>query len=164
MQVGMVLPLQPVINEFNTITTIPELSPILNAMYSKLSALAKLGETAPDFTLVNNEGLRVSLSDFRGKMILLYFWSNIGENDIKLYHSIEELEQKYRDKDLVVIKIFCHPDTEYWRKILKENKWIVENPIINSYILNSLIFIKDFKFAPITGKILGYDFLIWKSY
>lgn len=45
-------------------------------------------------------------------------------------------------------------------QILKENKWIVENPIINSYSLNSLIFIKDFKFAPITGKILGYDFLI----
>jgi len=45
-------------------------------------------------------------------------------------------------------------------QILKENKWIVENPVINSYSLNSLIFIKDFKFAPITGKILGYDFLI----
>jgi len=45
-------------------------------------------------------------------------------------------------------------------QILKENKWIAENPMIRTYSLNELIFIKDFKFAPIARKTLGCDFLI----
>jgi DNA-binding MarR family transcriptional regulator len=47
-------------------------------------------------------------------------------------------------------------------QILKENKWIVKDPIIKTYGLNSLIFIKDFKFAPITHKIVGSDTWIKK--
>ena len=43
--------------------------------------------------------------------------------------------------------------------ILKENKWIAEDPIIRTYGLNTTTFIKDFKFAPITHKIVGSD--VW---
>jgi cytochrome oxidase Cu insertion factor (SCO1/SenC/PrrC family) len=32
-------------------------------------------ETAPDFTLESLAGKRVSLSDFRGRAVLLYFWA-----------------------------------------------------------------------------------------
>jgi DNA-binding MarR family transcriptional regulator len=42
-------------------------------------------------------------------------------------------------------------------QILKENKWIAENPIIRTHSLNELIFIKDFKFAPISKKIINCD-------
>jgi len=45
-------------------------------------------------------------------------------------------------------------------QVLKENKWIAEYPTIRTYSLSELIFIKDFKFAPIARKILGCDFLI----
>jgi DNA-binding MarR family transcriptional regulator len=43
---------------------------------------------------------------------------------------------------------------------LKENSWIAENPTIRTYSLNEMVFIKDFKFAPITRKILNYELLI----
>jgi thioredoxin-dependent peroxiredoxin len=33
-----------------------------------------IGEMAPDFELLNDEGKRVKLSDFRGKKVLLYFY------------------------------------------------------------------------------------------
>lgn len=42
-------------------------------------------------------------------------------------------------------------------QILKENKWIATDPTIRTYGLNTLVFIKDFKFAPITHKIVGCD-------
>jgi DNA-binding MarR family transcriptional regulator len=47
-------------------------------------------------------------------------------------------------------------------QILKENKWIAEDPVIRTYGLNTMVFIKDFKFAPITHKIVGCDFWVKK--
>jgi len=46
--------------------------------------------------------------------------------------------------------------------ILKGNRWIAEDPTIRTYGLNTLVFIKDFKFAPITQKIIGCDFWVKK--
>jgi DNA-binding CsgD family transcriptional regulator len=46
--------------------------------------------------------------------------------------------------------------------ILKENHWIAQDPIIKSYGLNTMVFIKDFKFAPIASKIVGCDFWVKK--
>lgn len=34
-----------------------------------------IGETAPDFTLENLEGEKVSLSDYKGKIVLINFWA-----------------------------------------------------------------------------------------
>ena len=47
-------------------------------------------------------------------------------------------------------------------QILKENSWIAEDPNIKTYSLNSMVFIKDFKFAPICRKIVGCDFWVKK--
>ena len=44
--------------------------------------------------------------------------------------------------------------------MLKENKWIAKDPLIRTYGLNTLVFIKDFKFAPIARNILGCDLMI----
>jgi len=44
--------------------------------------------------------------------------------------------------------------------ILKENKWIAVDPLVQSYGLSTLIFIKDFKFAPIAKKITGCNLLM----
>lgn len=42
-------------------------------------------------------------------------------------------------------------------KILKQNKWIADDPIIRTYGLNTLVYIKDFMFAPITQKMVECD-------
>ncbi len=42
-------------------------------------------------------------------------------------------------------------------KILKENKWIATDPVIRTYGLHTLVYIKDFMFAPITQKMIGCD-------
>ena len=47
-------------------------------------------------------------------------------------------------------------------RILKENKWISTDPIIRTYGLNTLIYLKEFKFAPITNKIVGCDYWVKK--
>jgi len=47
-------------------------------------------------------------------------------------------------------------------QVLKENQWIAEDPIVRTYGLNTMVFIKDFKFAPIASKIVGCDFWVKK--
>ena len=47
-------------------------------------------------------------------------------------------------------------------QVLKENQWIAEEPIIRTYSLSSMAFLKDFKFAPIASKIMGCDFWVKK--
>jgi len=47
-------------------------------------------------------------------------------------------------------------------QVLKENQWIAEDPITRTYSLSSMIFIKDFKFAPFASKIVGCDFWVKK--
>ena len=46
--------------------------------------------------------------------------------------------------------------------LLKQNQWIAEDPITRTYSLSSMIFIKDFKFAPFASKIVGCDFWVKK--
>src|SRR5216117_169181 len=38
------------------------------------SAALKVGQKAPDFTVLNDQGQKVKLSDFRGKKVVLYFY------------------------------------------------------------------------------------------
>ena len=60
---------------------------------------------APDFTLKDLSGNSVSLHQYRGKVVLLDFWATWC---LPCRHSIPELvelQDKYRDKGLVVIGI-----------------------------------------------------------
>ena len=42
---------------------------------SDVAAEIKVGDTAPDFNLKDQDQKDVKLSDYRGKVVLLYFWS-----------------------------------------------------------------------------------------
>jgi hypothetical protein len=42
-------------------------------------------------------------------------------------------------------------------RILKENKWISVDPVIRTYGLHTLVYIKDFIFSPITQKMVECD-------
>ena len=36
--------------------------------------MLKIGDQAPDFTLINDTGSKVSLTDFKGKRVVLFFF------------------------------------------------------------------------------------------
>jgi len=78
---------------------------------------------APDFTLKDENGKSVSLSDFKGKVIYLDFWG-VGcvpcRYDIKNY--VPTLHAKYHDKNIVFINICVDVNEKGWKKTLYEIK------------------------------------------
>jgi peroxiredoxin len=77
------------------------------------------GETAPDFTLRNQDGEDVSLSDFRGKKLLLVFYpfdfSQVCSDQLSVYQEVKpEIEAK--GVEMVGISV----DSPYAHKAFQE--------------------------------------------
>ena len=69
------------------------------------SAKIKEGENAPNFTLKNLKGKDVSLSEFRGKFVLINFWATwCGPCKIEM-PSLESLYQKFKNKNFAMLAI-----------------------------------------------------------
>jgi len=90
---------------------------------------------------------------------------DMDENESALLMSDSTIFMASRMFEAVDISVYrdyddYKKDKNRLMQVLKENKWIAEDPLILSYGLNTLFFIKDFKFAPITKKITGCDLLI----
>lgn len=60
-----------------------------------------LGSTFPDISLPDVDGRQVSLNDFRGKAILLSFWSCYTDTCFTSVRVIEELIREYSSRGLV---------------------------------------------------------------
>ena len=89
------------------------------------------GETeAPNFTLKNLDGKDVSLTDFRGKWVILDFWGSWCPWCIKGFPELKEAYEKY-DGRLEIIGIDCNESEEAWRAGVEkyELPWVhVYNP------------------------------------
>jgi len=64
-----------------------------------------IGEIAPDFTLENMQGEKVSLSQFRGKVVLINFWATWCPPCRAEMPSMEVLHQTFEDDGLVLLAI-----------------------------------------------------------
>jgi len=64
-----------------------------------------IGKPAPSFTLQDLNGKQVSLSDFKGKVVLLDFWATWCGPCVRTIPHLDALHKKYKDQGLVVIGI-----------------------------------------------------------
>lgn len=60
---------------------------------------------APDFTLLNPDGRRVSLKDFRGKVVFLNFWATWCESCRDEMPSMERLYGEFKSKGLEIVAV-----------------------------------------------------------
>ncbi len=77
-------------------------------------AILKEGSKAPDFSMPSTPDQRVSLSEFRGKNVVLVFypadWSPVCGDQLALYNEVLPLIQKHNAQVLAVSVdgIWCH--------------------------------------------------------
>jgi peroxiredoxin len=80
-------------------------------------ALGALPTKAPDFTAQDHTGRMVSLSDYRGKVVLVRFWASWCETCKAEQPSLEDLAGS-RAGDLVVLSLASDADWDLVRKKL----------------------------------------------
>lgn len=96
-------------------------------MAEKINKSDKLvaGQSAPQFTLEDVAGKKVSLTDFKGKNVLLVFWNRyfVPFETFALY--MRRAEKRLKDKNTVVVGI-SYDDDATWRTSAAENfpEWI----------------------------------------
>jgi len=86
---------------------------------------------APDFTLPDPRGKKVSLQDFRGKVVFLNFWATWCESCREEMPSMERLYQEYKGKGLEIVAVNVkdkRPDALAFVKELKLNYPVLMDP------------------------------------
>lgn len=85
----------------------------------RMEALQSGNVDAPVFTLKNPEGKDVSLSDFKGKWVILDFWGSWCPWCIKGFPALKEAYSKY-DGKVEIIGVDCRDSEDAWRKALEK--------------------------------------------
>lgn len=75
---------------------------------------------APHFTLPNLEGKRVSLKDFRGKLLLLNFWASWCIPCREEMPAIERLYQRYKNQGFVILGVNVKDDKKSALSFVRE--------------------------------------------
>jgi len=123
---------------------------------------ARVGESAPDFQLQNLDGQTVSLSDLRGKPMLINFWAIRCPDCRSEMPYIQEIYEEWSDKGLVVLAINIgesHSQVENFMKsqrlsftVLLDTKQNVAQKYNFQYIPTTFFIDKD---GIIQDKLIG---------
>ncbi|MBI1306447.1 MAG: redoxin domain-containing protein [Bacteroidetes bacterium] len=87
-----------------------------------LSLLVKLKSeplAAPDFSLMSITGEEVSLHDFLGKIVYLYFWSTTCAPCVKEFPFAAELQSKFAKEDVIFLYVALESDREKVKKFVE---------------------------------------------
>lgn len=127
---------------------------IKNSVYTKtlierIELLRKLqaGMPAPEFTQNNTVGKPVSLTDFRGKYLLIDFWASWCGPCRRANPTVVKVYKKYSKKNFTVLGISMDDNKENWLKAIEDDGLIWEqvstlegwkNPVGKLYGVNSI--------------------------
>jgi peroxiredoxin len=106
------------------------------------------GNTAPGFSLVNEKGEKISLHDFKCKVVYLDFWGvGYGPCIYEIKEHLPSFYDKYKNRDFIILNFCVDTNTEKWRKALLKYKpkginliaegW-TDHPVCQAYFVNGI--------------------------
>lgn len=78
-----------------------------------------IGKPAPDFSLQDSDH-KVSLSDFRGKIVVLNFFATWCPPCVEEMPSLVQMDQRLKDKGVAVVGVSIDVDARAYHKFLKD--------------------------------------------
>lgn len=75
---------------------------------------------APDFTIKDRSGSKIHLSDFKGKVVLINFWTSTN-TDCRLFQKeLRDLYDQYHSRGLEMIQVGMDTDQAQWIRSIQE--------------------------------------------
>ena len=100
------------------------------------------GRPAPEFTLARRDGSLLSLSDFRGKVVVLDFWASWCKPCRASFPWVREFYKEYKDKGVEIIGMSIDSNRASWEKALDEEQlpWpqVIDETVKGSYRVGEL--------------------------
>ena len=87
-----------------------------------LSAQVKVGQPAPEISLPNAKGDTLTLSSFKGKVVLIDFWASWCRPCRESNPHVVKLYEKYKDKGFEVFGVSIDNNKSSWLKAVKRDK------------------------------------------
>jgi thiol-disulfide isomerase/thioredoxin len=110
---------------FEKYTFVPAVKKKYDQVYEQfIGDTAFLGKSSYDFSLPDTSGKMVSMKDFKGKVIFIDVWATWCGPCRGQIPSLKEIEEEYKDKDIVFMGISLDKikDKQKWIKFIqKEN-------------------------------------------
>ncbi|HKS72642.1 MAG TPA: TlpA disulfide reductase family protein [Terriglobales bacterium] len=101
--------------------------PLLTALFTLLLAGCysgtrppRIGSEAPNFT-VQDADRKVTLADYRGKVVVLNFWATWCPPCVEEMPSLVQMQQRLKDKGVTVLAISLDADESAYHKFLKDH-------------------------------------------
>jgi peroxiredoxin len=104
-------------NDFMVVCPDQELKDEVKKRYDTHKKLT-ISKPAPDFTLPDINGKKVSLKDLRGKVIYVDFWASWCGPCLAEMPNSKKLREKFAGRDVVFLYISMDTDLDNWRKAI----------------------------------------------
>ncbi|MEL6864507.1 MAG: TlpA disulfide reductase family protein [Bacteroidota bacterium] len=97
--------------------------PAIVALEKKVEQASQfaIGAVAPDFTLNTPQGEAMSLSDLRGKVVLVDFWASWCGPCRKENPNVKRLYDRYKDKGFDIIGVSLDRKKDSWLKAIEKD-------------------------------------------
>ena len=100
------------------------------------SKQAAVGTEAPDFSQKDPDGNKVTLSSFKGKLVLLNFWGSWNSASRIENQELKQIVKGYDSKKIVVINVGLESRREQWNQAISEDR-------LTGYNVSDLKFMKN---------------------
>lgn len=97
----------------------------LKELDAAIAQLAKIqpGAEAPEIDIVDAQGKKVSLKDFRGKKLLIDFWASWCPDCRKTSPELVALYKEYKDKGLEILSVSMDENLDAWQAAIAKDQY-----------------------------------------
>ncbi len=99
------------------------------------------GMEAPDFVMLTNKGDMLSLSDLRGKYVLLQFWASWSKPSMDENIQLSDCYKRFQNSSFTILQVSIDNDKRSWLKAIRDledwnhvsdlNRW--ESSVVDLY-------------------------------